>query len=91
MLAVYGVPGAVKFQIIVQGGIETTSDALEFLMASESAVSIGTANFTDPQIPERIVDELVLYALQERNLRTLAQIVGRADVGSQNAYRYRRR
>ena len=44
-----------------QGGIETTSDALEFFLAGASAISIGTANFTDPRIPVRIVEELAVY------------------------------
>ncbi|MGA7571171.1 MAG: dihydroorotate dehydrogenase [Candidatus Aquilonibacter sp.] len=87
VLAVYEVSCAVKIPVIGQGGIETTSDALEFLLAGASAISIGTANFTDPRIPVRIAEELVLY-LQERNLRSLAQIVGKANVGFSNPYQY---
>jgi dihydroorotate dehydrogenase (NAD+) catalytic subunit len=87
VLAVYEVSCAVKIPVVGQGGIETTSDALEFLLAGASAISIGTANFTDPRIPVRIAEELVLY-LQERNLRSLAQIVGKANVGFSNPYQY---
>lgn len=87
VLAVYEVARAVKIPIVGQGGIETTSDALEFFLAGASAVSIGTANFTDPQIPERIIEELAEY-LQLRNLGSLAKIVGKANVGFSNPYQY---
>jgi dihydroorotate dehydrogenase (NAD+) catalytic subunit len=87
VLAVYEVARAVKIPIVGQGGIETTSDALEFFLAGASAISIGTANFTDPQIPVRIVEELADY-LRLHNLRSLAKIVGKANVGFANAYQY---
>jgi dihydroorotate dehydrogenase (NAD+) catalytic subunit len=87
VLAVYEVARAVKIPIVGQGGIETTSDALEFFLAGASAISIGTANFTNPQIPLQIVDELAAY-LRSRNLRSLTQIVGKANVGFANPYQY---
>ncbi|HWC66291.1 MAG TPA: HisA/HisF-related TIM barrel protein, partial [Thermoanaerobaculia bacterium] len=40
------------------GGIETLSDVLEFLSVGASAVQIGTANFRDPGVSERLVAEL---------------------------------
>src|SRR5208282_4281484 len=61
VLAVYEVARAVKIPIVGQGGIETLSDALEFFLAGASAISIGTANFTDPRIPIRIAAELEAY------------------------------
>jgi dihydroorotate dehydrogenase (NAD+) catalytic subunit len=87
VLAVYEVARAVTIPIIGQGGIETTTDALEFFLAGASAISIGTANFTDPRIPERIVDELAVY-LAARNLGSLKAIVGKANVGLANAHQY---
>jgi dihydroorotate dehydrogenase (NAD+) catalytic subunit len=87
VLAVYEVARAVKIPIVGQGGIETTSDALEFFLAGASAVSIGTANFTDPQIPIRITEEIAAY-LRTRKLRSLSQIVGKANVGFANPYQY---
>lgn len=85
VLAVYEVARAVTIPIVGQGGIETVTDALEFFLAGARAVSIGTANFTDPRIPMRIVDELRAY-LAKRNLRSLDEIVGKANVGFANAY-----
>jgi dihydroorotate dehydrogenase (NAD+) catalytic subunit len=87
VLAVYEVARAVKIPIVGQGGIETLSDALEFLLAGASAISIGTANFTDPRVPERIVDGLASY-LAGRNLSSLSEIVGKANVGFANAHQY---
>ncbi|HLI96153.1 MAG TPA: dihydroorotate dehydrogenase [Candidatus Baltobacteraceae bacterium] len=80
VLAVYEVARAVTIPIVGQGGIETTSDALEFFLAGASAVSIGTANFTDPRIPERIAQELREY-LAARGIASIREIVGKANVG----------
>ncbi|MDR2464842.1 MAG: dihydroorotate dehydrogenase [Streptococcaceae bacterium] len=44
--------------IIGMGGITTADDVLEFYMAGASAVAIGTANFTDPTICPKIIQEL---------------------------------
>jgi len=79
VLAVYEVAQAVTIPIIGQGGIENLSDALEFFLAGANAISIGTANFTDPRIPERISAELQEY-LAQRNLPSLEAIVGKANV-----------
>jgi dihydroorotate dehydrogenase (NAD+) catalytic subunit len=87
VLAVYEVARAVRIPIIGQGGIETTTDALEFFLAGASAISIGTANFTDPRIPVRIVDELREY-LEEHEVGSLREIVGKANVGFANPYQY---
>ncbi|MDE2481450.1 MAG: dihydroorotate dehydrogenase [bacterium] len=87
VLAVYEVARAVKIPIVGQGGIETTSDALEFFLAGASAISIGTGNFTDPRIPVRIADELAAY-LAARNVASLRQIIGKANVGFANPYQY---
>jgi dihydroorotate dehydrogenase (NAD+) catalytic subunit len=87
VLAVYEVARAVRIPIVGQGGIETVTDALEFFLAGASAISIGTANFTDPRIPQRIVDGLESY-LAGRNLSSLSDIVGKANVGFANAHQY---
>ena len=87
VLAVYEVARAVHIPIIGQGGIETTRDALEFFLAGASAISIGTANFTDPRIPTRIVAELEEY-LRERDLASIDALVGKANVGFRTAGEY---
>ncbi len=87
VLAVYEVARAVSIPIVGQGGIETTTDALEFFLAGASAISIGTANFTDPRIPVRIAQELGEY-LQARKLKSLCEIVGKANLGFGSPYQY---
>lgn len=87
VLAVYEVARAVTIPIVGQGGIETTSDALEFLLAGASAVCIGTANFTDPRIPVRMIEELHAY-LRARGLSSIRDIVGKGNVGFASAFQY---
>ncbi len=43
------------------GGISDLSDVLEFLAAGATAVQVGTANFREPGVSERLVDELAAY------------------------------
>jgi dihydroorotate dehydrogenase (NAD+) catalytic subunit len=75
---VYQVHAALpEVPIIGMGGIRTGVDALEFLLAGASAVSVGTAVFGDPMAPVRVVDEL-RTALAERGISSLDQVIGRA-------------
>jgi dihydroorotate dehydrogenase (NAD+) catalytic subunit len=87
VLAVYEIARAVSIPIIGQGGIENLTDALEFFLAGAAAISIGTANFTDPRIPERIAAELQTY-LGRRNLGSVSEIVGRANVEIATAHQH---
>jgi dihydroorotate dehydrogenase (NAD+) catalytic subunit len=87
VLAVYEVAQAVQIPIVGQGGIETVTDALEFFLAGATAISIGTANFTDPRNPERIVAELQAY-LARRELAGIEGIVGKANVGFATPHQY---
>lgn len=87
VLAVYEVSQAVKIPIVGQGGIENLTDALEFFLAGATAISIGTANFTDPRVPERIVVGLQAY-LARRGLAGIETIVGRANLGFATHHQY---
>ena len=87
VLAVYEVARAVRIPIVGQGGIETVRDALEFFLAGANAISIGTANFTDPRVPVRIVAELEDY-VRARGLGTLGELVGKANLGFRDAGEY---
>ena len=51
---VWQVAKAVKIPVVGLGGIMTTEDAIEFLMAGASAVEVGTANFIDPAVSVKI-------------------------------------
>jgi len=61
--------------ILGMGGIRTGLDALEFVLAGASAVSVGTVIFHDPSAPARISQELDV-ALAERGFARLADAVG---------------
>jgi dihydroorotate dehydrogenase (NAD+) catalytic subunit len=87
VLAVYEAARAVEIPIIGQGGIENVTDALEFFLAGASAIAIGTANFTDPRIPIRIVEELRAY-LAARGHSSLSEIVGKANLGFATPFQY---
>ena len=45
---VYEAANAVSVPIIGMGGIQSSEDALEFILAGATAVSVGTANFANP-------------------------------------------
>lgn len=58
---VYQVANAVKLPIIGMGGISTAEDAIEFLLAGATAVSVGTANFFNPYATVEIADGIENY------------------------------
>ena len=66
--------------ILGMGGIATGADALQFLAAGASAVSVGTMTFHDPSAPVRVQREL-LALLEERGFATVAEAVGIAHRG----------
>jgi dihydroorotate dehydrogenase (NAD+) catalytic subunit len=57
------------------GGIASASDALEFLIAGCRAVQIGTANFVDPGVYDRVLAELTAY-LERHGLDDVNAVVG---------------
>jgi dihydroorotate dehydrogenase (NAD+) catalytic subunit len=63
--------------ILGMGGIRTGLDALEFVLAGASAVSVGTTVFGDPNAPVRVLAELQ-QALTERGVLRLSDAVGLA-------------
>jgi dihydroorotate dehydrogenase (NAD+) catalytic subunit len=63
--------------ILGMGGIRTGLDALQFVLAGASAVSVGTTVFGDPTAPVRVLAELE-QALGERGIDRLADAVGLA-------------
>ena len=63
--------------VLGMGGIRTGLDALEFVLAGASAVSVGTTVFGDPTAPVRVLDEL-RAALAERGIERLRDAVGLA-------------
>lgn len=72
---VYQVANAVKLPVIGMGGITDTEDALEFLLAGATAVSVGTANFFRPNATEEIVQGIEGY-LRDHHFTDIHQIIG---------------
>ena len=79
---VWQVHRSVGLPIIGMGGIATTEDALEFILAGASAVAVGTANFTNPTASVEIVDGLANY-FREHQIPNVAAICGAAIVDDQ--------
>jgi dihydroorotate dehydrogenase (NAD+) catalytic subunit len=69
---------AVPIPVIGIGGIASARDALEFLIAGCRAVQIGTANFVDPGVYERILVDLRAY-LERHGLDDVNRVVGTLD------------
>ncbi|MBO4395652.1 MAG: dihydroorotate dehydrogenase [Eubacterium sp.] len=72
---VYQVAHAVKIPIIGMGGVQSTDDALELMMAGATMVAVGTANFYHPTITAEIIDGLEAYANAE-GLNSITEIIG---------------
>lgn len=72
---VWQVAKAVGIPVIGLGGISSGRDALEFIMAGATAVQIGTANFVDPTVSARVVDEIADY-LKRHDFSDISQIRG---------------
>jgi dihydroorotate dehydrogenase (NAD+) catalytic subunit len=79
--AVYQVHAALPdLPILGMGGIRSGHDALEFIAAGASAVSIGTVVFGDPGAPWRVAAELA-QELEARGYGSLREVVGAAHKG----------
>lgn len=72
---VHQVASKVPVPIVGVGGIATIDDVMEFLVAGASAVQIGTANYYDPQVSVRLIDQLPA-AVASLGATRIAQIVG---------------
>ncbi len=57
---------AVKIPVIGIGGIATSDDAVEFLLAGATAVQVGTASFADPTAAKKVLDGLSAYCAERR-------------------------
>ncbi len=64
---VYQVAQRVSIPVIGIGGIDSTEDALEFIVAGATAVQVGTANFINPKASEEIVEGISEYVIAEKS------------------------
>lgn len=70
---IHQVAGISDLPIIGMGGVQTVDDVLEMFMAGASAVAVGTANFTDPYICPKLIDQLPLR-MAELGIESLEQL-----------------
>ena len=72
---VYQAAHAVKIHIIGMGGISTGEDAVEFLLAGASAVSVGAMNFADPCATIRVLEEIESY-MKRYEIHEITELIG---------------
>ena len=72
---VYQAANAVKLPVIGMGGIATADDAIEFLLAGATAVSVGTANFFNPCATAEIVEGIESY-MKKYGIADVKELIG---------------
>ena len=72
---VYQCANAVKIPIIGMGGIANAEDAIEFLMAGATAVSVGAMNFVNPYTTQEVVSGIEDY-MQKYGIEDMSEIIG---------------
>ena len=84
---VYQAANAVKIPIIGMGGIQNAEDALEFILAGATAVSVGTANFVDPETTVKVVQGIEEY-MDRYHVEDIRSLIGavKENPGSKNPF-----
>ena len=72
---VYQVANAVNLPIIGMGGIATAEDAIEFILAGATAVSVGAMNFVNPYTTVEVVKGIEDY-MRQYNVENLTDLIG---------------
>ena len=76
---VWQVAKAVKIPVVGLGGITNGTDAIEFMLAGASAIEVGTANFIDPAVTGKIIDEINAY-LDRHGFASVRDIIGALEI-----------
>ncbi|RYL95394.1 dihydroorotate dehydrogenase [Sporolactobacillus sp. THM7-4] len=74
---IYEVSQKVRIPIIGMGGIQSADDVIEYFLAGASAVAVGTANFADPFVCPKIIDDLP-EKLKAMHVTDINELVGRS-------------
>ena len=72
---VYETARAVKIPVIGMGGISGWEDAVEFLLAGATAVSVGTANFSNPFAAIETAKGILAY-MEQHQVRDVRELIG---------------
>lgn len=76
---VYQASQAVKIPILGLGGIVTANDAIEYMIAGASAISIGTGNFIAPDVSIKVVEGIEQY-MKKYNIEDINSIIGTVEL-----------
>ena len=76
---VYQVAQAVKIPILGMGGIVNGGDAIEFMLAGASAISIGAGNFISPTTSIDTISQIEDY-MRKNNIQDINEIVGKVKM-----------
>ena len=76
---VYQVAQAVKIPIMGLGGIMNGEDAIEFMLAGATTISIGAGNFIDPHTSVKTVEGIEEY-MRKYNIENITDIVGKVEM-----------
>jgi dihydroorotate dehydrogenase (NAD+) catalytic subunit len=71
---IHDIKAAVKIPIIGMGGITSFEDVIDFIAVGSSAIQVGTANFTHPNISEKLVDELEQF-MKKNNIISFEKLL----------------
>lgn len=74
---IYEVSQHVSLPIIGMGGVQAAEDVIEYFYAGASAVAVGTANFVDPFICPKIIEQLP-FLLKKLGFEHISECTGRS-------------
>ena len=76
---VYQAANAVKIPVMGLGGIMSGEDAIEFMLAGATAISIGAGNFIDPNVSIKTVEGIENY-MKKHNINDINEIIGKVEM-----------
>lgn len=72
---VYDAYRATKLPILAMGGVYEAKDAIEFMLAGATAVALGTALFTDPDVVSNVYDGMISYC-ERHGFSSMSELTG---------------
>ena len=72
---VYQMAQAINIPILGMGGIMNGDDAIEYMLAGATAVSIGAGNFVDPEVSIKTIEGIEKY-MKKHNIEDINSIIG---------------
>jgi dihydroorotate dehydrogenase (NAD+) catalytic subunit len=72
---VYDASKATKLPILAMGGIYEAKDAIEFLLAGATAVAVGTATFSNPNVVAEVYDGIAAYC-ERQGFKSVREVTG---------------